>query len=143
MTHCNICGSERNACRNTILEHAMFSRIKVCDYTLDFWEEEKIVLIVERPESVTISLTNCIEEVIQEVVAGYNLCFKVWTFVEHAKEHDFFGYQEVDLVDVSGGSVLWKYLWHSDAKGETKRYSKELIVERVNKYRSGATKVIE
>ena len=158
MVNCSICGRELTneesvirgigpVCRNTILERNRFYNQKVCTYTLEFLEDQKICLIIEKPHpkgEPEISLTNCIEYVLQEIATGYNLCPSDWTFVQQSGRGSLFGdYTECDLVDTSGPALFWRYIWHSDAQKETKTYSRELIVDRVNKYRNGAKIVIE
>lgn len=160
MVHCAICGRELTYeesvrrgigpdCWEGMLQDTARRRTKqtrVCDYILEFLEAEKICIIKERvdPKNPKISLTNCIDFVLQEVVQGYELCPKEWAFVQYANSGNLFGgYHEYDLIDNRGHGVLWRYLWHSDAKGESHHFSNTLLAQRVARYRAGARAVIE
>lgn len=156
MTNCSMCGRELTndksvirgigpICRAKVLEEINHNHRKVCDYRVEFLNEEKICIIHEiaDPENPKISLTNCIEYVIDEIVKGYKLCPDIWSFVEHSqwKPNLFGGYEEWDLVSVKE-NVEWKYLWHSDATGEKQPFDISLLKDRVKTYRIGARSVI-
>ena len=119
---------------------------KICDYDVELFNDEKICIIreINNLKSPTISLTNCIETVLSRVIEEYNLCGDEWDFVEHANHPNLMGgYDEYDLVSLDNGSIKWRYLWHSDAKGEEHEFSRDLLVTRVNHYRLSIWKVGE
>jgi hypothetical protein len=127
-------------CRGKLLDEATRYKSKVCDYRLEFIDGYDVVIIHERydPNHPKISLTNCVEYVIAEIVEQYKLCVNTWTFVEHSTGKTLFGdYHEYDLVDVTGSSVLWKYLWHNDAKNEKAELSNDLLLDRINRHKLG------
>ena len=151
LTNCSICSIGIDAagdasivrgfdpvCRNKLLESVRHYRSKVSEYRIDFFMDEQIIIIHEKinPNFPKISLTNCIEYVINEIAHQYNLSKDTWSFIEHYERGGAFGeYAEYDLVDLSGDGILWRYLWHSDAKNENEPFSTPLLIDRVNKYR--------
>jgi hypothetical protein len=142
---CSICGQAGKQCQPHITINDNIR--KVCHYTLEFLEADKIVLIHERNwiGDERISLTNCIERVLHEIITGYNLCIKEWAFVEHSNNDHSKAksvYHEYDYLEI-GDTVEWKYLWHNDTKQDpVKDITHQLIIDRVNLYRKGAKTVI-
>jgi len=132
-------------CRATVLDRISKQKSNICDYDVQIFEEEKIVLIHELSDhkNPKISLTNCVEFVIKEVVENYKLCIKEWDFVQHSswKQSLFGGYDEYDLVSITE-SIYWKYIWHSNAKDEHECFSLPLLIDRVIAYRQGAKSVL-
>ena len=104
--------------------------------------DERICIIHEINESKDprVSLTNCIEHVIKEVAEKESLCASLWTFVQHSTNQNelslFAAYHHYDFVDVSEAAVLWKYVWHNEQPTEKEKFSNELLIHRINNYRS-------
>lgn len=155
MVTCNNCGRELTAdesvvrgigpiCNSKMLEKIEGKQSKVCDYSVQFIDHKKVLIIHENydPEKPTISLTNSIEFVIREIVEKNQICLKDWTIVEHSTDSNLFGgYDHYDLINTSGKGHLWKYLFHTDDKEEEQQFSHELMFHRIDAYKNGAKKV--
>jgi hypothetical protein len=106
--------------------------------------QQNICLIEEQydPQNPKVSLTNSIETAIVQVCQKHGLCPDRWTFVEHATSGTAKNaYHEYDMIVLTNGDVDWKYIWHSDAHGETEAYSDELLTRRVKEHQNGATNI--
>ena len=157
MISCNRCGRELTnddsilrgigpVCRAKLLRKYDNQKAPLCDYSIEIIEGHDIVLIHEHdnPKDPKVSLTNCVEHIINRVVNDYGLCTSTFRFVQHsAHRPDLFGgYEHYDLVDLTKPLLAWRYLWHSDAEGEHQLFSRQLLIDRVLSHRIGEHQVL-
>ena len=141
------CGNRSLQCAYDAMRSAQAKggSIRVADYEVQMFENEKICLVKEmnNPQEPKISLTNSIETAIVLICLEHRLCPAEWTFVEYANGGEGRdAYHEYDLVVLEKGNIEWRYLWHSGVRSEKEPYSDVLMINRVVQYRNLAKTVI-